>query len=223
MDAIVVEGLHKRYKDVQALAGVSFSVQAGEVFGLLGPNGAGKSTTVRILATLTQPGRGPRRRRRPRRPPRGGRGPPRDRLRPAGLRRRPYGTGRENLTLQGHIQGMGGAELRAARRRAARARRDRRRRRPRSSRPTRAACSAGSTSRSGSSTARRCSSSTSRRPASTPRRASQMWEEVGRLAAQESADDPAHDALPRGGRRARRPARDRQPRARSSSRARRPR
>ena len=58
MDAIVVEDLHKRYKDVQALDGVSFAVREGEVFGLLGPNGAGKSTTVRTLATLTQPDSG---------------------------------------------------------------------------------------------------------------------------------------------------------------------
>src|SRR3954469_17602323 len=58
MDAIVVEDLRKRYKHVQALDGVSFSVREGEVFGLLGPNGAGKSTTVRTLATLTQPDSG---------------------------------------------------------------------------------------------------------------------------------------------------------------------
>ena len=58
LDAIVVEDLHKRYKTVQALDGVSFSVKEGEVFGLLGPNGAGKSTTVRTLATLTQPDSG---------------------------------------------------------------------------------------------------------------------------------------------------------------------
>ena len=58
MDAIVVSELRKRYGDVQALDGVSFSVREGEVFGLLGPNGAGKSTTVRVLVTLTHPDSG---------------------------------------------------------------------------------------------------------------------------------------------------------------------
>jgi ABC-2 type transport system ATP-binding protein len=46
---IAVENLTKRYGDVQALRGVSFSVQEGEVFGLLGPTGAGKTSTVEIL------------------------------------------------------------------------------------------------------------------------------------------------------------------------------
>jgi len=47
-----VENLVKRYGDVQAVRGVSFSVSEGEVFGLLGPNGAGKTTTVEILEGL---------------------------------------------------------------------------------------------------------------------------------------------------------------------------
>jgi ABC-2 type transport system ATP-binding protein len=47
--AIVVEGLRKRYGALEALRGVDFTVNAGEVFGLLGPNGAGKTTTVEIL------------------------------------------------------------------------------------------------------------------------------------------------------------------------------
>ena len=49
---IEVENLTKRYGDVQALRGVSFAVQEGEVFGLLGPNGAGKTSTVEILEGL---------------------------------------------------------------------------------------------------------------------------------------------------------------------------
>lgn len=57
--AIRAQGLTKAYGDeVQALAGISFVVRQGEIFGLLGPNGAGKSTTVRILVTLTQPDEG---------------------------------------------------------------------------------------------------------------------------------------------------------------------
>ncbi|HEY6945159.1 MAG TPA: ABC transporter ATP-binding protein [Candidatus Acidoferrum sp.] len=47
-----VENLVKHYGDVQAVRGVSFSVEEGEVFGLLGPNGAGKTTTVEILEGL---------------------------------------------------------------------------------------------------------------------------------------------------------------------------
>ena len=113
MDAIVVEELRKRYGEVQALDGVSFGVREGEVFGLLGPNGAGKSTTVRVLVTLTHPDSG--------------------RASVAGhdvsaeqnaVRRAigyvpqdsgvdQFGTGRENLLLQGRVQGMSGRDLRA--------------------------------------------------------------------------------------------------------------
>ena len=49
MSAIRVEELRKRYGDEEALRGISFEIEAGEVFGLLGPNGAGKTTTVEIL------------------------------------------------------------------------------------------------------------------------------------------------------------------------------
>ncbi|HVO41631.1 MAG TPA: ABC transporter ATP-binding protein [Aggregatilineales bacterium] len=52
---IVVEGLTKRFGDFLAVDNVSFSVNAGEVFGWLGPNGAGKTTTIRMLLGLMQP------------------------------------------------------------------------------------------------------------------------------------------------------------------------
>jgi ABC-2 type transport system ATP-binding protein len=47
--AIEVSDLRKSYGDVEAVRGVSFTVEPGEVYGLLGPNGAGKTTTVEIL------------------------------------------------------------------------------------------------------------------------------------------------------------------------------
>ena len=49
MTAVSVSDLHKSYGSFEALRGVSFEIEAGEVFGLLGPNGAGKTTTVEIL------------------------------------------------------------------------------------------------------------------------------------------------------------------------------
>ena len=58
MAVIEVHELHKRYGGTVALDGVSFDVQAGEVFGLLGPNGAGKTTTVEILEGLPTPDSG---------------------------------------------------------------------------------------------------------------------------------------------------------------------
>jgi ABC-2 type transport system ATP-binding protein len=55
---IQVEGLHKSYGTVQAVRGVSFVVNEGEVFGLLGPNGAGKTSTVEILEGMRTPDAG---------------------------------------------------------------------------------------------------------------------------------------------------------------------
>jgi ABC-2 type transport system ATP-binding protein len=49
VNAISVRGLHKAYGSLEAVRGVDFAIEAGEVFGLLGPNGAGKTTTVEIL------------------------------------------------------------------------------------------------------------------------------------------------------------------------------
>ncbi len=56
--AIQVQDLHKNFGEINAVQGVSFDVQAGEIFGLLGPNGAGKSTTISILCCLLQPTQG---------------------------------------------------------------------------------------------------------------------------------------------------------------------
>jgi ABC-2 type transport system ATP-binding protein len=112
MDAIAVDGLRKRYGEIQALDGVSFSVREGEIVGLLGPNGAGKSTTVRVLVTLTHPDEG------------SATVAGHDVVRESNAVRRVIGyvpqesgvdrraTGRENLLLQGQVHGMSGRALR---------------------------------------------------------------------------------------------------------------
>jgi ABC-2 type transport system ATP-binding protein len=110
-NAIEATGLVKRYGEVQALDGLSFSVPEGVVFGLLGPNGAGKSTTVKILTTLSRADEGEARV--------GGLDVVRDATRvrhlvgvvaqKSGLD--PEATGRENVRLQGQIYGMHGREL----------------------------------------------------------------------------------------------------------------
>jgi ABC-2 type transport system ATP-binding protein len=53
-----VESLKKSYGALEALKGISFEVNEGEIFALIGPNGAGKTTTLRILATLLTPSEG---------------------------------------------------------------------------------------------------------------------------------------------------------------------
>ena len=55
MSTIEVNNIVKKFGDFTAVAGVSFKVEAGEIFGLLGPNGAGKSTLIRMLVTLLPP------------------------------------------------------------------------------------------------------------------------------------------------------------------------
>jgi ABC-2 type transport system ATP-binding protein len=50
--AIKVENIVKKYGDFEAVKGVDFEVEEGEIFGLLGPNGAGKSTLIRMMTTL---------------------------------------------------------------------------------------------------------------------------------------------------------------------------
>ena len=111
--AIEAIDLKKTYPpDVQALKGLTMSVETGTIFGLLGPNGAGKSTTVRVLSTLTRPDSGTARV--------AGIDVLAD---PIGVRRAigvvgqkhggaPEATGRENLTAQGEFYGISGRELR---------------------------------------------------------------------------------------------------------------
>ncbi len=111
--AVEAEGLVKTYPgNIQALKGVSLSIRPGTVFSLLGPNGAGKSTIVKILTTLSRPTAG--------RASIVGHDVAREPQRV----RRVIGvvaqksavdleaTAAENLTLQGQLYGLSGAELR---------------------------------------------------------------------------------------------------------------
>jgi len=105
--------LVKRYGEVQALDGLTFSVAPGTIFGLLGPNGAGKSTAVKVLTTLARADGGE------------ARVAGHDVARDPGAVRRVIGvvgqhsgvdeqlTGRENVLLHGRLQGLRGRELRA--------------------------------------------------------------------------------------------------------------
>lgn len=111
--AIAVDAVVQRYGDRTALAGVSFAVAPGELFGLLGPNGGGKSTLFRVLATLQRPTGG------------SAHIDGHDVVaEPAAVRRRigivfqhPSVDGKltveENLRHHGHLHGLRGAELRA--------------------------------------------------------------------------------------------------------------
>ena len=110
---IEATGLTKRYGDVQALDGLMFGVRPGTIFGLLGPNGAGKSTAVKVLTTLARADGGE------------ARVAGFDVTHDAAKVRRCIGvvaqksgvdvelTGRENVILQGRLQGLRGRELAA--------------------------------------------------------------------------------------------------------------
>jgi len=52
--AVEVKNLVKKYGLTEAVKGINFTVNKGEIFGLIGPNGAGKTTTLRVIATLLQ-------------------------------------------------------------------------------------------------------------------------------------------------------------------------
>ncbi|KAB2372349.1 ATP-binding cassette domain-containing protein [Actinomadura montaniterrae] len=53
--AVEVDGLIRKFGEVEAVRGIGFTVAPGEIFGFLGPNGAGKSTTINMLCTLLKP------------------------------------------------------------------------------------------------------------------------------------------------------------------------
>ncbi len=56
MSAILeVENLVKKFGEFEAVKGISFAVEEGEIFGLLGPNGAGKTTTISMLTGVLPP------------------------------------------------------------------------------------------------------------------------------------------------------------------------
>src|SRR5215218_2756950 len=108
---IEASDLKKDYGEVRALDGLGFAVAPGTIFGLLGPNGAGKSTTVKVLTTLARADSGQ------------ASVAGHDVAREPAQVRRSIGvvaqragvdrdlTGRENVKLQGQLQGMRGREL----------------------------------------------------------------------------------------------------------------
>lgn len=58
MNILEVKDITKKYGDMVAVKGISFSVEKGEIFGLVGPNGAGKSTTINMITGLLVPDSG---------------------------------------------------------------------------------------------------------------------------------------------------------------------
>ncbi|MCD6545912.1 MAG: ABC transporter ATP-binding protein [Thermotogae bacterium] len=58
MTVVEVNNLKKLYGSLEAIKGINFTIEEGEIFGLIGPNGAGKTTTLRIVSTLLRPSSG---------------------------------------------------------------------------------------------------------------------------------------------------------------------
>ena len=54
MHTVEVNNLVKNYGSIEAIKGISFNIDQGEIFGLIGPNGAGKTTALRVISTLLQ-------------------------------------------------------------------------------------------------------------------------------------------------------------------------
>jgi ABC-2 type transport system ATP-binding protein len=54
MPTVQVKNFRKNYGKAEAVKGISFNIEKGEIFGLIGPNGAGKTTTLRVISTLLQ-------------------------------------------------------------------------------------------------------------------------------------------------------------------------
>ncbi|QDT39114.1 ABC transporter ATP-binding protein [Stratiformator vulcanicus] len=112
MNVLDVQNLHKSYGPIRAVEGVSFTVDAGEVFGLLGPNGAGKSTTMMMVCGALKPDDGTIQ-------ICGTKLTPHDRqlrrligIVPQDLAVYPEMTARENLAFFGRIYGLKGSTLR---------------------------------------------------------------------------------------------------------------
>jgi len=58
LTVVEVNNLKKLYGSLEAIKGINFTIEEGEIFGLIGPNGAGKTTTLRIVSTLLRPSSG---------------------------------------------------------------------------------------------------------------------------------------------------------------------
>jgi ABC-2 type transport system ATP-binding protein len=108
---VIVQNLHKSFREIRAVDGVSFEIRKGTIHGLLGPNGAGKTTTISMLAGVLAPDSGT--------VTIGANGSPMSPAVRAAIGSAPQAlalydelTARENLTFFGKLYGLGGQSLR---------------------------------------------------------------------------------------------------------------